>query len=257
MAGTGNGKPADQLQTEQVSLFLGERFVLTFQEKPGDCLDCVRDRIRSGTGRIRQAGPDYLAYAVLDAVIDNFFPVLEGAGEYLEELEATVLSNPDEGTVSKIHGIKRQLLRLRRAVWPQREALNSMLREGTSLIAEDTKVYLRDSYDHTIQIIDLLENYREIASGLMDVYLSSVSNRMNEVMKVLTIFAAIFIPLTFIAGIYGMNFDPERSPWNMPELDWYLGYPFALGLMAAVGVGMLVYFRHKGWIGSRRPKGRE
>lgn len=238
------------LDSEQLSLFLGKNFVVTFQERSGDCLDPVRERIRKGTGRIRGCGADYLTYAVLDAVIDHYFPVLEAYGEQLESLEDRVILRPDSELISQVHEIKRQLLAIRRAIWPKREAMNALMRGETPLVTDETRIYLRDCYDHTIQIIDLLENYREIASGLTDLYLSSLSNRMNEVMKVLAIFATIFIPLTFVAGIYGMNFDTERSPWNIPELKWYLGYPFALGLMAIIAVVMLFYFRKKGWIGS-------
>jgi magnesium transporter len=161
------------------------------------------------------------------------------------------MTRPEPRLVSQMHEVKRDLLTLRRAIWPLRETISALVRESTPFIADDTRLYLRDCYDHTIQIIDLLENYRDIASGLMEVYLSSVSNRLNEIMKVLTMFTAFFIPLSLIAGIYGMNFNTGRSPLNMPELNWYLGYPFALGLMAAMALGMLAYFRRKGWLGSR------
>jgi len=171
-----------------------------------------------------------------------------GLGERLEALEDEVISRADRQTIAEVHKTKRDLLTLRRALWPLREAISALLRERTALIADETRIYLRDCYDHTIQLIDLLETYRELASGLTDIYLSSLSNRLNEIMKVLTIFSAIFIPLTFIAGIYGMNFNPERSPWNMPELNWKWGYPFSLGLMLAVTIGMLIYFRKKGWL---------
>ena len=252
----------EELETEQLSLFLGEGFVLTFQERPGDCLDPIRERIRKSTGKVRTTGADYLAYAVIDAVIDNCFPVLEQYGERIEALEDRVIANPEARLVGYIHAAKRDLLTLRRAVWPQREALNWLLREEFPLITDDTRLYLRDCYDHAAQIIDILETYRELASGLLEAYMSSLSNRMNEVMKVLTIIATIFIPLSFFAGLYGMNFNTDKSPWNMPELSWYLGYPFALMLMAAVAVGMLFYFRRKGWLGARgeppqEPSGQE
>ncbi|UCF29978.1 MAG: magnesium/cobalt transporter CorA [bacterium] len=237
------------LSTEQISLFLGEGFVVTFQEHPGDCLEPVRERIRKGRGRIRQAGSDYLAYAILDAVVDAYFPILEELGEELEELEEEILEIPDRGTVSRIHTLKRDLLLLRRTVWPLREAVNALLREESILMSRETQIYLRDCYDHTIQVIDMVENHRDITSGLMDFYLSSVSNRMNEVMKVLTIIATIFIPLTFIAGIYGMNFNPEASPWNMPELNWRWGYPVFWVLMVTIGGTLLYVFRRKGWLG--------
>ena len=249
---------ADQLTTEQLSIFLGSNFVITFQERPGDCFDPVRERIRKKGGKIRESGPDYLAYALLDAFIDNYFPVLEDYGERLEELEAEVITRPTTETVARIHAAKRQLLVLRRALWPLREAVNVVGREESSLISAETRVYLRDCYDHTIQLIEILENFRDITSSLMDVYLSSVSNRMNEVMKVLAIFTAVFSPLTLIAGIYGMNFNPSSSPLNMPELNWYWGYVAALGSMAIVAVVLLAYFRRRGWLGSgpsqRRPE---
>lgn len=233
---------AESLQTEQLSIFLGPKFVITLQERVGDCLDTVRDRIRRKTGRVRLAGADYLAYAIMDAVTDHCFPLLEEFGERVERLEGTVLDHPEPEVVSEIHGIKRDLLTFRRFVWPLREAFNWLVREEDSLIQEETRIYLRDCYDHVTQIIDMLETHRELCSGLMDGYMSSMSNRMNEVMKVLTIIATIFIPITFIAGIYGMNFE------NMPELKWRWGYWAALGVMLAVVGGMLVYFRRKRWL---------
>jgi magnesium transporter len=250
-------KPGERLDTEQLSIFLGRDFVLTFQEGiPGDCLEPVRERIRRGVGRIRGAGPDYLTYALLDAVIDGYFPLLEAHGERLEALEDEVIHRPDGDCIARIHDIKRDLLTLRRAVWPLRDALGVLLRETPDVIAPETRPYLRDCYDHCVQIIDLVETYRELGSGLMDVYLSSLSNRMNEVMKVLTIIATIFIPLSFIAGVYGMNFSPQASPLNMPELDWYWGYPFALALMGVVALGLLCYFWRKGWLGGNSLPGR-
>jgi magnesium transporter len=237
--------------TEQVSLFLSDRALLTFQERPGDCFDLVRDRLRKHRGQIRERGADYLAYALLDTVIDGYFPVLEAYGERLETLEDSVLAEPSRDHVVQVHDMKRDLLALRRAIWPQREMLNALTRDSTSFVSDQTQVYLRDCYDHTVQLMDMVETYREIASGLLDIYLSSVGTKMNEIMKVLTIIATIFIPLGFIAGLYGMNFDPEASPWNMPELEWYWGYPLALALMLVVALGLLAYFRHKGWIGSR------
>jgi magnesium transporter len=236
------------LESEQISLFLAKDFVVTFQERHGDCFDPVRERIRKGQERIRQHASDYLAYALLDAVVDSYFPVLEEYGERLESLEDEVVSATNSKTIADIHQAKRDLLTLRRALWPLREAVNSLMREKTSLFSEETHVYLRDCYDHSVQIIDMLETYRETASGLLDVYLSSLSNRMNGIMKVLTMIATIFMPLSFIAGVYGMNFNPAKSPWNMPELEWYWGYPYALGLMFLVVAGMLIFFRRKGWL---------
>jgi magnesium transporter len=240
---------ATPLSFDQLSLFLGPNYILTFQETPGDCFDPVRERIRKAGGRIRNAGPDYLAYALLDATIDNYFPALEHYGEVLETLEDEVVLRPEREIVGKIHEVKRDLLTLRRAVWPLREAINSLVREESPFISPETRIYLRDCYDHIIQIIDLLENYRDIASSLMEVYLSSLNNRMNEIMKVLTIFTALFIPMNLIAGIYGMNFNTEKSPFNMPELNWFLGYPFALTMMVSIAVGMYFFFRRIGWLG--------
>jgi magnesium transporter len=241
----------DRVETDQLSLFLGKDYVLTFQERVGDAFEPVRERIRKSGVRVRDAGPDYLAYCLIDAFIDYYFPVLESYGERLESIEEDVLSRPGPQLVSQTHEVKRDLLTLRRAIWPLRETVNSLVREPSPFISDDTRVYLRDCYDHTIQIIDLLENYRDVASSLMEVYLSSVSNRLNEIMKILTMFTAFFIPLSLIAGIYGMNFNTARSPLNMPELNWYLGYPFVLGLMAAVSIGMLTFFKRKGWLRSR------
>ncbi|HOA75330.1 MAG TPA: magnesium/cobalt transporter CorA [Phycisphaerae bacterium] len=238
------------LETEQLSLFLGDRFVVTFQQgRPGDPFDTVRERIRKGGGHLRQAGPEYLAYALIDAVIDGYFPVLEHLGERLENLEDQILLCATPQSASHVHHLRRELMALRRAVWPLRDALNTLIRDPNPLIGDETRLYLRDCYDHTVRILDFIETYRELGSNLVDLYLSSMSQRMNEVMKVLTIIATIFIPLTFIVGIYGMNFDPARSPFNMPELEWYYGYPIVLGIMAVIAVGMLLFFRHKGWIG--------
>jgi magnesium transporter len=241
----------ERFGTEQLSLMLGRNYVLTFQEEPGDCFDPIRERIRKKGGQIRGAGPDYLAYAILDGFIDNYFPLLERYGEQLENLEEAVIVRPEREAISRIHDAKRDLLQLRRAVWPLREGLSALIRETTPLVTPETRIYLRDCYDHTIQIIDLLENYRDIASSLMDVYLSSVSNRLNEIMKVLTIFTTLFIPLTFISSIYGMNFR------HMPELEWPHGYTFAWGLMGLAAALMLCYFWRKGWFTSTAHDRRE
>jgi magnesium transporter len=246
--------PGESLQTEQLSLFLGSNYVVTFQEgRPGDPFEPVRDRIRHNGGHTRQAGADYLAYSLIDAVIDGYFPVLEFVGEGLESLEDEILARPSTRIASRVHQTKRELMTLRRAMWPLREALNSLLRDPSPLVAQDTRLYLRDCYDHAVRIIDFVETYRELGSDLMDLYLSSINQRMTEVMKVLTIISTLFIPLTFLAGLYGMNFHTDKSPWNMPELTWYYGYPLLLGLMASIAVSMLFYFRAKGWIGAGRP----
>ncbi|MSR59235.1 MAG: magnesium/cobalt transporter CorA [Planctomycetaceae bacterium] len=239
----------EHFESEQVSLFLGPNFVVTFQERPGDCLEPVRERIRKHVQRVRESGPGYLAYMVLDAVIDHYFPVLEAYGERLETLEDRIIALPDRAVVAEIHEVKRELLYLRRAIWPQREALNTLVRDEIPHIGHETRLYLRDVYDHAVRIIDLVETYREVCSDLMDLYLSSISNRMNEVMKVLTVISTIFIPLTFIVGLYGMNFNPASSPWNMPELNWYWGYPVCLVVMVIITIGQFIFFRRKGWIG--------
>ncbi|MBW4685352.1 MAG: magnesium/cobalt transporter CorA [Komarekiella atlantica HA4396-MV6] len=235
--------------SEQVSLILGKHYLLTVQEEPEhDCFEGVRSRIEKGKGIIRKQGADYLAYALLDAIIDGFFPVLELYGDRIEELEEEVIANPTRQTLQNIYQIRRELLQLRRSIWPQRDAINSLIRDGSELISEEVSIYLRDCYDHAVQVMDMVETYRELASGLMDVYLSAVSNRMNEVMKLLTVVSAIFIPLTFVVGIYGMNFNTEKSPYNMPELNWYWGYPICLGVMAVIGFGLLFLFWQRGWL---------
>ena len=238
----------DGFMTEQVSFILGQHYLLTVQEEPKyDCFGPIRERIRTNKGIIRRSGPDYLAYSLLDSIIDGFFPVLEAYGEALEDLEDEVVANPSRQTLQKVHALKRQLLTLRRAIWPQRDAINSLIRDSSDLVSDEVRVYLRDCYDHTVQVLDMVETYREIASSLMDVYLSSVRNKMNEVMKVLTVISSIFIPLTFVAGVYGMNFDPESSPFNMPELKWFWGYPACLVFMLVTGGGMFWFFKRKGW----------
>ncbi|HEX5758665.1 MAG TPA: magnesium/cobalt transporter CorA [Thermoanaerobaculia bacterium] len=237
------------LEAEQISFFLGDHWVITVQEIPGDSFDPVRDRIRTGgRGRIRHRGPDYLAYALLDALVDEFFPVLETLGERIEELEDELVTDPSPHTIREVHHVKRDLLVLRRAAYPEREVIHAMEREDCPQVTAETRVFLRDTYDHTIQVMDMIETYRELAGGMVDVYLSSLSNRMNEVMKVLTVISTIFIPLTFIAGIWGMNFDPDSSPLNMPELRWFWGYPTALLLMAAIAGALVVFFKRKGWL---------
>jgi magnesium transporter len=240
----------ERVDTEQVSLFLGKRFLVTFIEDPGDCFDVVRSRIRNARGNVRDLGPDYLAYALLDATIDAYFPLLEHYGERLDQLEQEAMGQLKRRTITRIHEVKTDLLVLRRAIWPHRELFNELVRDATPLVSTQTRVYLRDCYDHVVQMIDLVEMYRELGSDLRDLHLTAMSNRMNEVMKVLTVITTIFMPLTLIAGIYGMNFHTGESPWNMPELDWYFGYPMALGLMATVTIVMLIVFRRRGWLGA-------
>jgi magnesium transporter len=244
-----------EIQSEQLSLYLGPRFLLSFQEIPGDCLDPVRSRLRQG-GALRERGSDFLAYAILDAVIDGYFPVLEHCGDRLESLEEEVLAHPSPAAVRRVHEVRRELLLLRRAVWPLREAVNALLRDPHPRLGEETRLFLRDCYDHTVQILDLVETYRELASGLTDVYLSSIGQRTNETMRLLTVISTIFIPLTFLAGVWGMNFDTASSPWNMPELLWRWGYPAALAFMLAIALLMLWAFRRRGWLGTPPPRER-
>ena len=242
----------DRIQSEQISLFFGKNFVLTFQEEAGDCFEPVRERIRQHVGLIRGTGPDYLSYALLDATVDHYFPLLETFGERLDELETRIIAAPENTTMTQVHDIKRELLTLRRKIWPLRDALNTLVRDPVPEVSDSTRIYLRDCYDHVMRIIDLLETYRELASDLLEFQLSSISYKINEVMRVLTVIATIFIPLTFIVGLYGMNFDPDTSPWNMPELRWYWGYPLCLAMMLVVTGGLLVFFQRKGWL--RKPR---
>ena len=239
----------DSLQTEQFGMFLGPNFVLSFEERAGSFFGPLRDRIRQNVGRLRASGSDYLAYALLDTIIDHYYPVLDFIDNALETIEDVVFDRPTKKTVKRIHLLRRDLLTLRRATWPLREVLNTLMRESGPIFRVETQLYLRDCYDHVIQIVDLNETYREIAASLLEVYLSKISNYLNEVMRVLTVITTIFIPLSFFAGLYGMNFNTEASPLNMPELNWYYGYPVLLLLMALITVGMLIFFRRKGWIG--------
>jgi magnesium transporter len=245
-----NLKPkADGFWLEQVSLVLGENYLLTIQEEPErDCFDPIRDRLSHNRGTIRQEKADYLTYCLWDAIIDGYFLVIEAYGEKIEYLEDEVIQKSSDHILAKIYRVKRELLALRRGIWSQRDALNSLIREGHPLVSKQVLPYFKDCYDHTVQIIDTIETYRELASGLIDIYLSAVNNKMNEVMKLLTVVSSIFIPLTFIAGIYGMNFNPDASPWNMPELNWYWGYPFCLGVMAAIAFILITYFWRRGWL---------
>jgi magnesium transporter len=231
-----------EIQSEQVSLILGQNYVISFQEKTGDVFNAVRERIRKGKGRIRKMSSDYLAYSLIDAIIDNYFIILERIGEKVENIEQDVVSSPKPEILQQIYNLKREMLYLRKSVWPFREVINGLLREESKLIKKGTHIYLRDLYDHTIQVIDTIETFRDMISGMLDIYMSSVSNKMNEVMKVLTIFAAIFIPLTFIAGVYGMNFQ------NMPELSIPWAYPAVWIVILVVGISLLGYFKHKKWI---------
>ena len=232
----------NSVRSEQVSLVLGQNFVISFQEAVGDVFEQVRDRIRNAKGRIRKMAADYLAYTLIDSIVDNYFLILERIGEQIESMEEELIAKPSDKTVRMIHSLKRELIFLRKSVWPLRELINSLQKTESSLITDSTEPYLRDVYDHTIQVIDTIESFRDMVSGMLDIYLSSISNQMNAVMKVLTIIATIFIPLTFIAGIYGMNFK------YMPELEWRWGYGLVLLVMIAIAVIMLIYFRRKKWL---------
>ncbi len=232
----------DEIKSEQVSLVLHKNLVISFQECAGDVFDPIRERIRNAKGRIRHKGADYLFYALIDAVVDTYFTILDQLGEWTEEIEEEMEADLGPETLSTIHALKRDMIFLRSQVWPLRGVVNGLARGESKLIEESTAVYLRDVHDHTVRVIETIEIFRDILSGMIDMYLSMTSNRMNEVMKVLTIIATIFIPLTFIAGVYGMNFR------RMPELEWHWGYPIVLTVMLAVVLSMLVYFRRKKWL---------
>jgi magnesium transporter len=233
---------AQSLTVEQISLIVGANVVLCFLEGKDDPFLDLRDRLRNEKGRLRKAGSDYLTYAHLDTIVDQYFPLLEQLGEDIEQLEECLITKADQETLRTLHQFKRQMILLRRAIWPLREVLSHMERGESTLIHVSTHIYLRDVYDHTIQLIETTETYRDMLGGMMDIYLTSLSNKLNETMKVLTVIATIFIPLTFIVGIYGMNFHV------MPELEWPWGYPFVMGLMLTLALGMLWIFRKKHWI---------
>ncbi|MEX0610991.1 MAG: magnesium/cobalt transporter CorA, partial [Pirellulales bacterium] len=225
--------PSNEQLTEQFSLFLGKNYVVTFQERPGDNFDLIRAALRHEQSVTRQSvRPDYLAYRLIDAAIDAYFPVLETIGDHLDRLDDPTSVAETDRAFAELHAVRRELLMLRRAIWPLRDAMGELRSDLTPFITDATRLYLRDCYDHAVQLIDLLESYRDIAGDVRDYYLSSISNRMNETIKTLTVIATIFLPLSWIAGVYGMNFNTKVSPWNMPELNWRYGYPFALALMA-------------------------
>ncbi|MCS6960153.1 MAG: magnesium/cobalt transporter CorA [Pseudanabaenaceae cyanobacterium SKYGB_i_bin29] len=229
--------------TEQVSFVLGKNYLLTFQEEPEfDTFTPIRQRLQQNKGKIRHQGADYLFYALVDSILEGYFPILEDYGEQMEELQAEILTSPDRVHLQRIHSIKRELLHLRRSLWPQREALNTLARIGHPLISKSTRVHLQSCYDSVVQLLDMLETYRELAANLMDIYLSSLGNRTNEVMRVLTVISTIFIPLTFIVGIYGMNFE------YMPELKWRYGYFLCWGIMLTLGGGLVFFFWRRGWL---------
>ena len=236
-----------RIRSEQVSVVIGADFVITFQESYGDCLDPLRVRLREGRRRLRAGGSAYLGCMVIDGIVDGYFPVLESCGERLEIVEERVLSAPSQGVVAEVFRMKRELTALRRACWPLRETLAQLLRERHPLLPDAVLPYLRDTTDHVMQIVDILEAYREVAGGLVEVYLSSMSQRTNEVMRLLTVIATIFIPLTFLAGVYGMNFD-RSSPSNMPELGWPLGYLAFWAVCLLLTAGLMSVFWRLGWL---------
>ena len=240
---------AEHLETEQLSIFLKNKVVVTLQGGlPGDSLDPVRARIREGRGRIRTMDVSYLAHAIVDAAIDYYFPVLDELGSRLERIERGVLTHNTQDAPAQIYSVKHDLLSAQRLIRPLRDAVASLSRDQDLAIPDEVRQYFRDCHDHAVQLTEVVESYRDIANGLLDLHFSTMSQRMNEVMKLLTLVATLFIPLTFIAGIYGMNFDPRTSPWNMPEIRWSYGYPAVLALMAVIAVGLLLYYRSRGWL---------
>lgn len=237
----------DLVETEQVSFFLSSTFLISFYERDFVPFEPIIKRLRDNHSRLRSRKIDFLLYTLLDVVIDQGFPVLENFGQQLEDLEEQILTSANRNTLEKIHIVKRELILMRRMLWPQREVINQLLRGDLELVHDDTRIYLRDCYDHTIQVMDLMETYRDMTASMLDIYLSSVSNRMNEIMRVLTVVSTIFMPLTFIAGVYGMNFD-RSSPLNMPELGWHYGYLLVWAGMIAIAVSMVAFFRRRGWL---------
>ena len=235
-------KKGNAIKVEQVSLILGKNYIISFQEREGDVFNFIRERIRNNIGRIRKLGADYLAYSLIDAIVDNYFTIIEKLDEEIENLEDKVIIQPNPSNVQAIHKLKRDLIFLRKSVWPLREVISFLEKGESPLVLESTNIYLRDVYGHTIQVMDTVETLRDIISGILDIYLSSINTRMNEIMKMLTIIATIFIPLTFITGIYGMNFQ------YMPEIKWFWGYPAVLLGMSIIGIVMVIYFKRKKWM---------
>jgi magnesium transporter len=236
-------KERREINEDQLSMVLGPNYVFTFQEQPGDMFNRIRDRLRAGKGPLpARHGADFLAYALMDAVVDEYFAVLESIGDRIEDIEAEVVEHPEPHTLSEIHNVKRELLVMRRAVWPLRDVFNTLIRDESQLISDETRVFLRDAYDHAVRVIDTVETLRDLLSGMVDLYVSTVSHRLNEIIKVLTIISTIFIPLTFIVGVYGMNFV------HMPEIQYRWSYPILWGIMILIAAGMMVFFRRKRWL---------
>ena len=245
---------ADPLAPEgsrQIAHFLRPQMVLSFVDGSDPGIAVIRARLRSGKGRMRRMGADYLIYALVDVAIDSYFPIIDKFGEHLDALEERIITRPQSCNANEPHAAKRELLDLRKAIWPLREMVADIERQGEHLMTPESRMFLRDCYDHAIQLIDLVETYREITSGLFDSYLTNMSNRLNETIKLLTIISTIFIPMSFVASVYGMNFNTSTSKWNMPELNWVFGYPAALGLMGLIAASLLVYFYRKGWLGKK------
>jgi magnesium transporter len=244
-----------RLESDQMSLFLGKDYLVSFQDRPGDCLDPVRERLRRNRGRLRASGADYLAYSLIDVIIDSYFPIVEQLGDKLEQVEQAI-ADGNEGVdlMHRLHEVRSDLLHLRRMIWPHREMVGQLIRSDHGMIQSETRVYLRDCYDHTVQLLDVVETYRELCADLRDLHYTQLGQRNNDVMKLLTIISTIFIPITFVAGVYGMNFEGAASWWNMPELRSRWGYPIAVGVMMLMALTMVAYFYRRGWIfqGRRR-----
>jgi magnesium transporter len=239
-------EPSGALHAEQVSLFIGKKYLLTFQEQYSDLFDPVCKRLRENVGMLRSSGADYLGYAIIDTIVDGYYPVLEAFADELEQLEERIMRRPRPDALLRTHEVKRRLLLVRRAVWPLRDALGTLLRDPVPLVTDSARIYMRDTYDHCVQVSEMAESYRELVSELTNTYLSVLGNRTNDVMRVLTVVTTVFIPLTFIVGVYGMNFD------HMPELRWHYGYFVTLGVMLLIAIAMLIYFRRRGWLGNPR-----
>ncbi len=247
---SGTGRP----ESHPFSLFLGDRFVITLQAMDNPAFEPVRRRLRQTHGKLRSRSADYLAYALVDTVIDHYFPVVERFDDQLEAIEDAIMEERPIDPVELVRGARRDLRTIRHALWPARDVVTGLIRDDAPHVSDETRVFLRDCYDHVMQLQEMIEFSREVTAGLLETHISKVSLKTNEIMKVLTLVATIFIPVTFITGLYGMNFDPKSSPWNMPELDWYWGYPFVLAVVVAISAGSLLYFRKRGWLGSARPK---
>lgn len=240
---------ADPLhETRQVAIYAGKRFLVSFEEEATDLFEPVRDRVMRGTGRVRKDGSDYLVYALFDAVLDAYFPVVEMAGDRIDVLESETMARPGEGSLARIYELKRDVAIMRRTVTPHRDIAIRLARGEFELVDEETLVFFRDCHDHAVQVLDQLEQLRDVAAGLMEVHVSLINNRMNDVMRVLTVISTIFIPLTFVVGVYGMNFDPDSSPYAMPELRWRYGYPVVMAVMGVCGVVMWLWFKRRGWL---------